>query len=415
MHGRDQPTLDPNSLLVARATGRRPARRIFSYESITRILQSDLERQQPFEVRENLTRVLLGRPANILMVGLTILLCGGFAALRHDGVVGLTIGGAAFVLVVFRCAIILKFIARYERKPCADLDPWIVGFGLTAVGTSIAWGAVTFWSLAITNDTVLFTITLVVNAGTAGAIAARNAAAPRIAKLQLLTSLLPMMSGSLFVQDPAYRVFIILVPALIYGLFVLIADMYERLVDLFRSQSKLSALSNIDPLTQIANRRYFATSSLNALEICRAQRQPLAILMIDVDYFKPFNDYYGHQAGDMCLQRVAAILRDNLRDAGDMVARYGGEEFAIYLINADPGEAAQVAQRLCQSVEQAGLPHCNRPDQTAVVTVSVGVVATDQLYAGLDALVNDADKALYRAKTLGRNRMFLAPAYRCAG
>lgn len=393
----------------------RPARGARMVGVLVRLLQSEHERIQSPAVRENLIRVLFGRPANILMVGLAILACGAFGFVRGDGVVWLAIGVGGLVWTIGRCAVIMTFNRRFAHTHCPALDPWIVGFGLSAIVSAVLWGVFTLCLMMFTTDPVLFTIALVVNTGTAGAIAARNAAAPRIAKGQLLASLVPIMVGSLLTAHHAYRMFFLLIPALLYGLFVLVTDLYERLVELFRSQEKLSALSNIDPLTLIANRRHFAARSLDALQICRRGHQPLAVLMVDVDYFKAFNDNYGHQAGDLCLQRVATILKDNLRNDDDVVARYGGEEFAIYLINAGPAEAKEVAQRLCDQVANAGLTHGHRPDAMPMVTVSVGVVATDELYGGLDSLVYRADKALYRAKMTGRNRVDVAQGYEAAG
>jgi diguanylate cyclase (GGDEF)-like protein len=226
--------------------------------------------------------------------------------------------------------------------------------------------------------------------------------------MQLLAMLVPIMVAVPLTGTDAYGFLLLLVPIVIYGLFVLVSDINQQLVQSYRSQLKLSALSNIDYLTQIPNRRCFGERSGAALAHCNSARQPMAILMIDVDYFKFFNDHYGHQAGDTCLQQVATILRDNLRHDGDIVSRYGGEEFAVSLQNASDSEALSVAQRLCDAVAAAGLIHAHRQDGIGVVTVSVGAVATDQLHIGLDALVRSADQALYEAKRTGRNRVSLA-------
>ncbi|MDD2877760.1 MAG: GGDEF domain-containing protein [Acidiphilium sp.] len=403
------PDAAPNiTLPVKRQRGRRWQA---VYSRIARALQSDSERRQPLEVREELMHVLFGRPANVLLVGTAGISCGLFAYARQGEMTALGLGVVGFALVAIRYQIILMFRRRFLKARCLDLDRWFALFGITAIASSLAWGVLTFYCLAMSSDPVLYTAVLVSNVATAGGIAARNAAAPGIAKLQLLAGLVPIMAGAPLTDNAAYSFLILLVPALIYGLFVLIAEINQQLVQSYRSQLKLSALSNIDYLTQIANRRYFGEWSSDALERCKALRQPLAILMIDVDYFKMFNDHYGHQAGDACLQQVAAILQENLRHGGDVVSRYGGEEFAVSLQNASAGEARLVAQRLCDAVASAALPHGYREDGGAVVTVSVGAVATDQLYVGLEALVRSADKALYEAKRDGRNRVAVARAF----
>jgi diguanylate cyclase (GGDEF)-like protein len=372
------------------------------------LLQSEAERRQPFEVREDLLHVLYGRPANVLLVGLSGAACGLYAELRQGNALALGFALLGLFLILVRYRFIIVFRRRYLKARCVDLAPWFTAFGLTAIGSSLAWGALTFVCLTLTNDPILYTIVLVSNVATAAAIAARNAAAPWIARMQLLAMLVPIMVAVPLTGSDAYGFLLLLVPIVIYGLFVLVSDINQQLVQSYRSQLKLSALSNIDYLTQIPNRRCFGERSGAALAHCNSARQPMAILMIDVDYFKFFNDHYGHQAGDTCLQQVATILRDNLRHDGDVVSRYGGEEFAVSLQNASDGEALSVAQRLCDAVAAAGLIHAYRQDGIGVVTVSVGAVATDQLHIGLDALVRSADQALYEAKRTGRNRVSLA-------
>lgn len=375
------------------------------------MLQSEAEQHQPFEVQEDLLHVLYGRPANVLLVGISGAACGLYAELRQGNALALGFALFGLALVLVRCRFIIVFRRRYLKARCADLAPWFTAFSLTAIGSSLAWGALTFVCLTLTNDPILYTVVLVSNVATAGAIAARNAAAPWIARLQLLAMLVPIMAAVPLTGSDAYGFLLLLVPLITYGLFVLISDVNQQLVQSYRSQLKLSALSNIDYLTQIPNRRCFGERSGAALAHCNSAHQPMAILMIDVDYFKLFNDHYGHQAGDTCLQQVATILRDNLRHDGDVVSRYGGEEFAVSLQNASDAETLSVAQRLCDAVAAAGLTHAYRQDGLGVVTISVGAVATDQLHIGLDALVHSADQALYEAKRTGRNRVSLAQRF----
>ncbi len=184
------------------------------------------------------------------------------------------------------------------------------------------------------------------------------------------------------------------------------AKVQERTVALEEANRKLTAMSATDELTGLPNRRRFNEALAN--EWRRAQRAgtPLALAMIDVDWFKNYNDRYGHQAGDECLHRVAHILETHLQRAGDLVARYGGEEFAL-IITADNAEHARnFAASLCAAVQAAGLPHDASP--LGWVTVSIGLACAR---AGdvetPEALLKKADEALYRAKAQGRNRTCL--------
>lgn len=185
-----------------------------------------------------------------------------------------------------------------------------------------------------------------------------------------------------------------------------------REAELLRVKSELERLNielrhqaTRDGLTGIANRRRFEEHLTD--EWRRAQRMgtPLTLGMIDVDCFKPFNDWYGHQAGDECLRAISRALEGTVRRAGELLARYGGEEFAVILPNTDQAEALQAAERLRRSVEAMNLPHATSQVRDRV-TISVGV-ATRVPPLGEDSasLLGDADAALYQAKQAGRNRV----------
>jgi diguanylate cyclase (GGDEF)-like protein len=163
----------------------------------------------------------------------------------------------------------------------------------------------------------------------------------------------------------------------------------------------LEALAAVDWLTGLYNRRHFET--LAHAELARSQRylRPLSVLIIDVDHFKAVNDRFGHAVGDRILQAVTAVFQAAKRDA-DVIARIGGEEFAILLPETTAAAAAQFAERLRQqlrnsapSVEGEKLP----------ITVSIGIAAVIRGTSGIEALLRDADQALYQAKTSGRDRI----------
>lgn len=158
-----------------------------------------------------------------------------------------------------------------------------------------------------------------------------------------------------------------------------------------------------DSLTNIPNRRFFDTQLSEEYRRTRREREPLSLAMVDIDYFKQFNDRFGHQVGDHCLVRIAQLLSRLTRRGGDFCARYGGEEFVIVLPNTSLQGAMLIAEKIRQAVEQADIHH---PDSdTGIITVSVGVATCHTDIADQDDLLNQADAALYRAKEAGRNRV----------
>ena len=149
-----------------------------------------------------------------------------------------------------------------------------------------------------------------------------------------------------------------------------------------------------------------------SLEWSRAHRdqQPLALLMIDVDHFKRYNDTYGHQAGDACLKAVAGVLANEAHRPADLAARYGGEEFAVVLPSIDSHGAQIVATRILKGIAKLNIAHAGN-DDVGVVTVSVGVVAiVPDGCVAQDELIRTADSALYLAKRAGRNRAVVESA-----
>jgi len=167
----------------------------------------------------------------------------------------------------------------------------------------------------------------------------------------------------------------------------------------------LLAISTLDGLTGIPNRRHF--DSILAKEWNRASRAgtPLSLIMCDIDYFKPYNDHYGHQKGDNCLIRVATLLQEYARRDGDMAARYGGEEFVIILPTTSLESARDVAEQMRAGIENLAIPH-RYSNADNIVTASFGVATiVPKREQQSRILVSKADKALYAAKKQGRNRI----------
>jgi len=173
-----------------------------------------------------------------------------------------------------------------------------------------------------------------------------------------------------------------------------------------KAQSELlHKLAYMDGLTGVPNRRHFDQTLQSEWRRCRRSRQPLALVMIDIDHFKLFNDCYGHQKGDECLQAVAAVLRAGFNRSHDLVARYGGEEFVCLMPECDLASARTKALALCRAVQALGIAH-QGSQAASVVTVSLGVAC--QVPDGTvtpQVLLARADANLYRAKAGGRNRV----------
>jgi len=170
-----------------------------------------------------------------------------------------------------------------------------------------------------------------------------------------------------------------------------------------RRNEQLTSIAYTDRLTDIPNRRYFDEIT-EAYEAAPAALMPLAVCMMDIDHFKNLNDKLGHLQGDRCLRVVATAIRNHLRHQGDIVARFGGEEFVLLLPNTGPEQALEIAERIRLAV--AGLNHPNPGTEMERVTISAGLAVTAAPMA-MEALLAAADKAMYGAKTGGRNRVVL--------
>lgn len=169
------------------------------------------------------------------------------------------------------------------------------------------------------------------------------------------------------------------------------------------SNTALRDLVHVDGLTGLNNRRRFDEMIETEWRRARRERQPVSLLMIDVDYFKRYNDCYGHVQGDECLRRISTMLASSLSRPGDAAARYGGEEFVILLPATDAAGAFQVAERLRSNVHELAIPHSSSP--LGCVTLSIGLAtAVPGPMTSIAGTIADADKALYRAKRDGRDQ-----------
>lgn len=174
-----------------------------------------------------------------------------------------------------------------------------------------------------------------------------------------------------------------------------------------RVSAELERLSREDGLTGLANRRHFDRILLQEWERARREAQPVSLVFVDVDHFKPFNDTYGHQEGDAVLARVGATLRACLRRPGDLAARYGGEEFVLLLPGTPEAGAIEVARQVHRAIAGLGIPHA-ASSAAPIVTASLGVAALVPGDLDSDVLLAAADAAAYAAKAAGRNGIMVA-------
>jgi two-component system cell cycle response regulator len=177
-------------------------------------------------------------------------------------------------------------------------------------------------------------------------------------------------------------------------------------VELQKANQQLSVLALTDGLTGIGNRRHFNDRLQAMLSMAQRNKESLSVLMIDLDYFKRFNDRYGHQAGDDSLIAVGGIIADAFKRPSDCVGRYGGEEFAVVSLAMSTEELQQHAQLVCEKVCASNIPHSDSPHH--VVTISVGGVSrVPERDTPASSLLKSADGALYAAKQQGRNRVHI--------
>ncbi|MDC7234196.1 MAG: two-component regulator propeller domain-containing protein [Spirochaetales bacterium] len=178
---------------------------------------------------------------------------------------------------------------------------------------------------------------------------------------------------------------------------------------------KLEQLAWRDGLTGLSNRRYFDLSLNNLWHLAVREQKYITLLMIDVDHFKAYNDFYGHQSGDVALQKAAGLIKGVMRRDTDAVCRYGGEEFTVLLFDTDTAEGVRLCESLLQDVHNANIPHEGSP-VASCLTLSVGIAGFIPGFEQLpEILVQNADDALYEAKNLGRDRYVVFRADRKEG
>lgn len=338
------------------------------------------------------------------------------------------IGNSA--LVWFAAAVLviaLRFGIYYRYKSAANADEnslfWRRMFLLGAYSTSIilsAAGFVFFPQLPPNAQTVFMVIMLGIVSGSHPVMALDL----RSYVFYVIVALLPLVYINLASPDVHLKLLAIL--AIVYAVMLMLTGymfsrvMIDSLIYRYRSKSlaerlqvanqrlssaneELQRISTVDELTGTFNRRYFNQRFEEVWNDHLREKTTLSALMIDVDYFKLYNDNYGHLRGDSCLQKIAQEIIHVIRRPRDFAARFGGEEFIVLLPKTDASGAREIAVRIHQQIERLAIPH-KRPDKFGRVTVSIGgssIVPSREVTD--DAFLQRVDQALYQAKAKGRN------------
>ncbi|PPQ38001.1 GGDEF domain-containing protein [Rhodopila globiformis] len=313
--------------------------------------------------------------------------------------------------------------ARQSGNPGAWVWRSLIGGWLTALG----WGA---WSVVILAEPQKTLVIMIIGAQSACVIgaAARNNAVRLIAGGQIFLTLTPLLACCLVADNVYLNVYAAFVAVHILAALELARFLNQKTLRLLLQDEEKSALvakleaarqelevinqhletlAATDALTGVANRRAFDLEAVRAWRHCARDQAPMSLLLLDIDHFKAFNDFYGHQAGDDCLRDVAAAVASMLHRSGDLLARYGGEEFAVILPHTDLDGAVVIAEQARAAILARALIH--DASELGVVSISVGAAClTPALETRVEQLTALADTALYTAKRSGRNRVHAA-------
>lgn len=373
-------------------------------------------------VRQEQVRLLYQQASTVLLLGIltAFVSVAMFWKVAEHALLALWLGVHVAVSLI-RMAAVRRF--NHASIDNLSVEKWGRGYAIGALVSGLIWGSLSLFfdsSWPAPYQLMLFVIYTGITAGAFNTHSAYFPAYPAfyLPPVLCLTYVVLSRAGEGFLELAALLVIymvLMYVSALRYhnnlAQSLKIRFDNERLAgQLAESNSQLMHLADTDELTGLYNRRSM-DKHLSA-EWSRAYREqkPLSLLLMDVDFFKQYNDSYGHHAGDECLMRVANVILEHAQRASDMCARFGGEEFAVILPGADSDNAMRIAEDIRSELEALQIPHASSNIGNCV-TISIGVaslVPPQPEYS--DHLNLAADKALYLAKNQGRNRVVMAGA-----
>jgi len=354
---------------------------------------------------------LLGFWSNILLAGVLLAFFWQyFSAQRLSLLIWF---GLIVTLSIVRYLIGKNFNSKKQYTQ-AELAAWANRYVFFTTMISTIWGLA---GVVLFPDDLIYQILLILILFSVLLAAIPTLAASRIAYyLQIIVTLAPAVILLLMSIDKGHGILAAAVIVMAITLIFVSGYIYHLLYELQGAQFALQDLADTDQLTQVANRRHFDRKFKTEWRRAMREKTPISLLLLDVDYFKKYNDSLGHQAGDECLQMISASLRSVTRRPADLAARYGGEEFAVLLPVTQLKDARMLAERLRNKIENLKIDH-PRSD-FGVVTVSIGVSCCepgwdftgeipeeeqDVIFPAM--LITAADNAMYVAKRQGRNQV----------
>jgi diguanylate cyclase (GGDEF)-like protein len=363
--------------------------------------------------RWRLVKDLYAQSRSLIQGTLTILLA-QLTCWLHTGLTGFALlASITAALLVGRLTLTRAFERRRlsaAGEETGTPEHWALLFSTGAVAIAVQWAFSLALVMFFTHDAVVQMFVVMCAAGWVSAAGVRNAASPLSVLLQTwvtcgAAAVFAAIGGNDFTRYLAPFALVMATATLSIADYMREQAVHAMLAEqrLAEANARLTELSATDGLTGIGNRRAFDAVLQTEWTRATRERAGLSLLLIDVDFFKLFNDRYGHPAGDQCLRTIAALMRDTLRTPPDYAARFGGEEFVAVLPGTTEAEAMDVADRLCNAVLAARMKHAD--SVFGVVSVSIGVAsAAPSRPDGCKTLIDRADDALYRAKHAGRNR-----------
>ena len=309
------------------------------------------------------------------------------------------------LLMVCICRIIIaRMHSRYSegRSPLFWFRLYFAGTELSA----IVWGSTALFLFpAGVFDLQMFQVAIL--AGLVHGAGHNQAPFRMVHSIYAGTVMGPAIIRFLSLGTVHYKMFALALVFVLVALLVSTRRMHRILMESLDMRFEMSQMALVDSLTGVANRRHFDIFIYQEWERAQREKTPVALLMVDVDYFKNYNDIYGHQYGDQCLRSVARAINDVVHRPSDMVARYGGEEFCVILPGTPVQGANKVADQMRQVVEDLHIEH-RKSTASPYITVSIGVaVMYPERKNHLNEIVSAADEAMYKAKESGRNRICL--------